>query len=238
MPLKMPKYAMVLAAGVGKRLRPYTDETPKPLLPVGGKALIDWTLDHLQQSNVDHVVINSFYQSDKLRDHLQGRLFPKIRLVVEDELLGTGGAIANALPHLGHEPFFVLNSNIVWINAARSALERLADYWDDSTMDILALVVDKTRLPWYKGKGDFVIEDTDYRMKRASANQDTPIVSAGIYLIHPRLFTAMPDGAFPITHLLDQAAAKNRLYGLAHKGDWYSVSTTPDYLAVNRLLSE
>lgn len=238
MSLKMPTHAMVLAAGLGKRLRPYTDDTPKPLLPVGGKPLIDWTLDHLAQSGVDHVVINTFYQSGKLRTHLEKRLFPKIHMIVEEELLGTGGAIQNALPQLGEDPFLVLNSNIVWINAARSALERLADYWDDAKMDVLALVVDRAHLDWFKGKGDFIIEDTDHRMKRASANSDTPIVSAGIYMMHPRLFKDMPDGAYPISSLLDRAASNGRLYGLVHKGDWYSVSTSQEYLAVNRLLSE
>lgn len=237
MSLKMPKNAMVLAAGLGKRLRPYTDETPKPLLPVGGKALIDWTLDQLKQAGVDHVVVNSFYRSEKLQAHLAKRLYPKTQILVETELLGTGGAIHNALPSLGDTPFFVLNSNIIWISKTSPALQRLANYWDDSRMDVLSLIVDRNDLPWYKGKGDFTLEDSDYRMKRAIGNNDTPILSAGIHLIHPRIFKNMPDGAYPMTLLLDKAGNDGRLYGLAHQGDWYSISTTQDYMSVNRLLT-
>lgn len=237
MSLKMPKHAMVLAAGLGKRLRPYTDETPKPLLPIGGKPLIDWALDHLKQAGVEHVVVNSFYQAGKLQAHLQQRLFPKINFLVEEELLGTGGAIQNALPHLGETPFFVLNSNIIWISSTSPALQRLVSYWDDKRMDILSLIVDRADVPWYKGKGDFTLEDSDYRMKRASTNADTPIISAGIHLIHPRIFRNMPDGAFPISLLLDEAGNNGRLYGLKHQGDWYSISTTQDYATVKRLLA-
>ncbi len=237
MSLEMPKNAMVLAAGIGKRLRPYTDETPKPLLPVGGKPLIDWALDHLKQAGVEHVVVNSFYQAGKLQSHLEKRMFPKIQLLVEEELLGTGGAIQNALPYLGDTPFFVLNSNIIWISKTSPALQRLAAYWDDARMDILSLIVDRHDLPWFKGKGDFTLEDSDYRMKRAPANIDTPIVSAGIHLSHPRIFKKMPDGAFPITLLLDEAANNGRLFGLAHQGEWYSISTTQEYVSVKRLLA-
>lgn len=237
MGIEKPRKAIVLAAGLGKRLRPYTDEIPKPLLPVAGKALIDWTLDHLEHSEIDEVVINTFYRANKLQEHLAPRMFPQIHIVVEEELLGTGGAIQNAMKYFGKDPFFALQSNIIWINKTRSALDRLADYFDNDKMDILALVVDKTKMPWFKGKGDFMVEDTDYRLRRLPTGQDSPIVSAGIYLIHPRVFEKISDGAFPLTAVLDEAAGNNRLYGLLHQGDWFGISTAQDYQAVNRILT-
>lgn len=238
MNLKMPRKAMVLAAGLGKRLRPYTDETPKPLLKIAGKPLIDWTLDHLEHDGISEVVINSFYRGDKLRDHVQSRPYPKVTMLTEEELLGTGGAIHNALPYFDGKPFFVLHSNIIWINDGRSAFVRLADYWEDDKMDILALIVDKTRLPWYRGKGDYIIQDTDHRLKRVAPGNDSPVISAGIFLIHPRAFKNMTDGAFPLTQVIDEAATKGRFFGLLHQGDWFGISTGQEYLAINRMLSD
>jgi len=237
MHLKMPRKAMVLAAGLGQRLRPYTDTIPKPLLPVAGKPLIDWTLDHLEHAGIGDVVINSFYRADKLQEHVTHRLYPQVKMIMEEELLGTGGAIQNALPNFEGESFFVLHSNIIWINQGRPAFTRLADYWEDDKMDVLALVIDKTQLPWYKGKGDYLVLDTDYQLKRVAPGQDSPILSAGIFLIHPRAFANMPDGAFPLTQVLDDAHSRGRFYGLLHQGEWFGISTGQDYQTVNHMLS-
>lgn len=236
MSIPVPAHAMILAAGPGKRLRPYTEETPKPLLPVAGKAMIDWVLDILGQSGVKAIVVNSFYGTQKLQQHLQQRAFPKIQFVIEEELLGTGGAIRNALPLLGEHPFFILHSNVIWISNGSPALQRLADYWDSDKMDALALVVDKTKLPWFKGKGDYLVEDSDYRLQRVMAGSDAPLLSAGIYLVHPRLFENLEDGVYPLNIALDEAQRNGRLYGLLHKGEWYSVNTVQDYATVNKLL--
>ncbi len=237
MSIPMPKKAMILAAGLGRRLSPYTDEIPKALLPVAGKPLIDWSLGHLAQAGVDDVVINIHYRADKLRTHIEKRLFPRVHFMVEEELLGTGGAVREALPQLGKTPFYLLHSNIIWINKVRPALQRLPDYWDDDKMDVLALVVDKSTLPWYKGNGDFVVDDTDYRLRRAEAGENAPLVNGGFYLIHPRLFQNTSDGAFPISTLLDMAKKKGRFYGLLHEGDWFCVSTAQEYMAITKLLS-
>lgn len=237
MSIFLPKKAMVLAAGLGKRLRPYTDETPKPLLDIAGKPLIDWSLDQLTEAGVDDVTINSFYRSEKLRDHLNKRSAPEINFVLEEELSGTGGAVKNALPHLGPRPFFLLFSNVIWTNKSTSALERLADYWNDDTMDVLALIFNREDMSWFKGKGDYIVEDSEYCLKRATTGHDAPIVGTGMYLIHPRAFDKMSDGAFPLTTVLDEASRNKRLYGLLHQGDWFYVNTVQDYMTINRLLS-
>lgn len=237
MSLKMPQKAMVLAAGLGKRLRPLTDDIPKPLLQVAGKPLIDWTLDQLEQADIDDIYINAYYRSEKLRAHVEQRERSRIHFIAEEELMGAGGAIQSTIPQLGPDPFFVLNSNIIWINKGRSAFERLADYWDNDKMDILTLIVDKATLPWFKGKGDFSVEDTDYRLRRLSSGQESPIVGTGIYLIHPRAFKEMPDGAFPLTVVLDEASRNGRLFGLKHQGEWYGITTVHDYQNVNRALT-
>lgn len=233
----LPGKAMVLAAGLGKRLRPYTDETPKPLLPIGGKKLIDWSLDQLTGAGVNDVTINSFYRSQKLRDHLNTRALPKINFIVEEELSGTGGATRNALPHLGPAPFFLLFSNVIWDNQKTQALQRLSAHWNNDTMDVLALVLDRAELNWLKGKGDYVLQDADYRLKRAASGHDAPIVGTGLYLVHPRAFAKMSDGAFPITTVLDEASRNGRFHGLLHNGEWYYVNTVQDYMTINRILT-
>jgi MurNAc alpha-1-phosphate uridylyltransferase len=238
MSIPVPKKSMILAAGLGRRLRPYTDDIPKALLPVAGKPLIDWALGHLEQAGVDDTVVNVHYRADKLRAHLEKRMFPRVHFMVEEELLGTGGAVREALPLLGKTPFYLLHSNIIWVNKSRPALERLPDYWDDSKMDVLALVVEKDKLPWYKGTGDFVVDDTEYRLRRANPGEQAPLVAAGMYLIHPRLFANTSDGAFPLSILLDAAKKKGRFYGLLHEGEWYSVTTAHEYQAITKILSD
>lgn len=237
MSIPMPKKAMILAAGLGRRLRPYTNDVPKPLLPIAGKPMIDWSLGHLEQAGVQDAVVNIHYGANQLRAHLERRLFPNIHIMVEEELLGTGGAIREALPQLGKTPFFVLHSNIMWVNKAHSVLQRMPDYWDDGKMDVLALVVDKDTLPWYKGNGDFVVADSEYRLRRTEPGEKANLVNAGVYLIHPRLFANSSDGAFPLTLLLDAAKKKGRFYGMLHDGEWYSVTTAQEYQAITRLLS-
>lgn len=233
-----PKKAMVLGAGIGRRLHPYTDNVPKLLLPVAGQPLIDWVFDHLEQSKIEEVVINLPPKSEQVQEHLAKRLYPKIHFLVEDELLGTGGAIKNAMPILGRDPFFVLHSNIIWINKGSTVFRRLTNYFNKDKMDILALTVDKARVPWFKGKGDFLIEDSNHRMKRVTHGMDSPVLNAGIYLMQPHIFDDMPDGAYPLTTVLDKVAQHERLYGLPHNGDWFGVTTADDYAAVNHLLSD
>lgn len=237
MSISMPVKAMVLAAGLGKRLRPYTDETPKPLLKIGGKPLIDWSLDQLTEAGVNNVTINSFYRSQKLRNHLNARALPKINFVQEEELFGTGGSTLNALPHLGPKHFYLLFSNVIWNNKTTQALQRMAKFWNDDTMDVLALVLNRDDLSWFKGKGDYTLVDSEYRLKRATSGNDAPIVGTGLYLMHPRAFKAMSDGAFPITTVLDIASRNGRFFGLLHEGDWFYVNTVQDYMAVNRALT-
>lgn len=237
MSIPLPQKAMILAAGLGRRLRPYTDDTPKPLLPVAGKPLIDWSLGQLEQSGINDVVMNIHYNADRLRIHVEQRLFPRVKFLVEEELLGTGGAVAQALPLLGKDPFFLLHSNIIVINKAQPALQRLAAYWNDDKMDVLALVTEKDKLSWYKGSGDYVVDTTEYRLRRPARGEQAGLISCGIYLIHPRLFYNCSDGAFPLTTLLDSASKRGRFYGLLHEGDWFSITTAQDYVTINRLLS-
>ena len=223
-----PTTAMVLAAGLGERMRPLTLEKPKPLLQVGGKTLIDWTLDRFAGGGVTDIVVNTFYKAEMLEKHLQTRDDVKIRISHEAERLETGGGIANALPLLGDKPFYVANSDSIWLDGITPALDRLARTWDAERMDVLLLLMSAPRSDYYEGQGDFLMDPTGaltFRPERIV----TPYVYAGLHICAPALFTDAPEGRFRLTDLWRKAEAEGRLFGLVHDGAWFHVGT-PDAL--------
>lgn len=219
-------HAMVLAAGFGTRMRPLTLTTPKPLIKVAGKSLIDYGLDRLREAKVETAVVNGHYLADQIEDWCSQQQNPKTIFSNErDAILDTGGGIARALPLLGNDPFFVLNADCFWLDGKMPALQRLKQAWDDAEMDCLLLVCDPKRTTGYDGKGDFVL-DEDGRIKRYRLPEDPVLpVYIGGYLVHPRLFNTAPPGGFSMHVLWRKAIAEGRLFGLAHDGHWLHVGT-------------
>ena len=224
-PVTMPRTAMVLAAGLGERMRPLTDKLPKPLVPVAGKPLLDHVLDRLADQGVERAVVNVHYLADLIEHHLASRKKPQI--ILSDErakLLNTGGGVVKALPKLGTEPFFHINSDTIWIDGVRPNLERLAEGFDPDTMDALLLLAASNDSIGYAGRGDFLMA-TDGRLKKRQEREMAPFVYAGAALLRPELFKDAPDGAFSLTALFDRAAAAGRLHGLRLEGVWMHVGT-------------
>jgi MurNAc alpha-1-phosphate uridylyltransferase len=216
---------MVLAAGLGKRLRPLTDEMPKPLIAVAGQTLIDRALDRLADAGVKRAVVNLHYKGDMLRRHLAGRTKPKIAISDETAaLLETGGGVRQALPLLGSGPFFVVNSDVIWRDSRENSLLALAALWDDATMDALLLLHPTVSAIGYGGMGDFFLS-SEGAVQRRDVRMVAPFVFTGVQMLHPRLFARCPDGPFSLNVLYDRAAAASRLFGLRHQGDWMDVGT-------------
>ena len=218
-----PRRAMVLAAGRGRRLKPFSDTSPKPLLAIAGRTLLDRTLDLLMEAGIEDVVVNLHYLGEKIHEHLNERDDVRILYSEEAELLETGGGLLNALSHFENEPFFVVNGDVLWQDAGRPALSRLVQAWDDATMDGLLLVHPLARASGYDGKGDFEMDETGHLERKRPAT--APFVFTGIQLLHPRLFAASPKGRFSLNLLYDRALSTGRLFGLAHEGAWYHIGT-------------
>jgi N-acetyl-alpha-D-muramate 1-phosphate uridylyltransferase len=221
----MPKSAIVLAAGLGTRMRPYNGNIPKPLVTVGGKSLIDYALDRLADAGVARAVVNVHYLAEALERHLASRTKPQI--VISDErgmLLGTGGGIANALPKLGDAPFFLVNSDTLWLDGVKPNFTRLADVFDSSAMDALLLLAPTVGSIGYEGSGDYAMLG-DGRLKRRTGGETVPHVYAGASILAPALFDGAPAGEFRLTLLLDRAGERGRLFGLPLEGRWMHVGT-------------
>ena len=219
-----PKKAMVLAAGLGTRMRPLTDTMPKPLVPVDGKTLIDHALDRLETVGVAQVVINTHYLAEQLEDHLSSRETPEIRFSREKKLLDTGGGIANALEMLGDDPFYVVNTDSFWLNGPFDALVRMAGTWKEDEMDGLLLLHSTVEAYGYTGRGDFCAGG-DGCLTRPLEGEVSPWLFTGIQLLHPRLFDDAPQGAFSLNVLYDRAMENERLFGAVHDGEWFHVGS-------------
>jgi MurNAc alpha-1-phosphate uridylyltransferase len=237
-PVQVPKHAMVLAAGFGKRLRPITESLPKALVPVAGRPLIDYALDRLEAAGVEQVVVNTHHLADRVAAHLGPRARPRIVLSHEQEILETGGGVLKALPLLGPDPFLVVNGKIMWRNGKDDALLRLARAWDGSCMDALLLLHPTVTAVGYDGPGDFRL-DPQGLVARRREWEVAPFVFSGVQMLHPRLFAGAPLGPFSLNLLYDRAIEAGRLYGLRHDGEWYQVSTPRQLAEVEaRLASE
>ncbi len=225
----VPRVAMVLAAGLGTRMRPVTNRWPKPLIKVAGRAMIDRVLDHLVAAGVERCVVNLHYKAAMLRGHLEKRDDIAVAFSEEPDLLDTGGGVAKALPLLGEEPFLVLNGDMVWVDGPTPALRRLARRWDAGTMDALLLMQRSASAFGYEGMGDFFLDPVG-RPRRRREREVAPLLFAGVQVLHPRLFEGCPAGAFSLNRLYDRALEAGRLRGLVHDGEWYHVGT-PEALA-------
>jgi MurNAc alpha-1-phosphate uridylyltransferase len=220
-----PKHAMVLAAGLGTRMRPFNGRIPKPLVAVGGKALIDYALDRLAEEGVERAVVNVHHLADQIERHLAHRQRPKIVISDErDELLGTGGGVAKALPELGDGPFFHVNSDTIWIDGVQPNLRRLAAGFDPVRMDALLLLATTAASIGYSGRGDFLMAP-DGRLTRRGEREVAPFVYAGAAILTPAFFAGAPAGAFSMSPLFDRAVEAGRLCGLRLEGLWMHVGT-------------
>lgn len=227
---------MVLAAGRGERMRPLTDVTPKPLIAVAGRSMLDRAIDRLEEAGVFFVVVNTSYKAEMIEQHLAKRSHPAIAFSREETALETGGGIAQALHHFNGEPFFACNGDIIWLDAATPALTRLAGAWEDG-LDALLLLAPVTTAVGYAGKGDFFLKDG--MLERRGARDAAPYVYAGVQLLHPRLFEGAPAGAFSLNILYDRAIAANppRIKALVHDGQWLHVGDVPGKEQAEAILS-
>ncbi|MGA7334593.1 MAG: nucleotidyltransferase family protein [Pseudolabrys sp.] len=225
-----PRRAMVLAAGLGTRMRPLTNSTPKPLIKIAGRPLIDHVLDRLADAGVEQAVVNVHHFAEQMQQHLATRQRPKI--VISDErglLLGTGGGVKKALPELGASPFFHVNSDTIWIDGVKPNLAQLADSFDPAATDALLLLAPTTDSVGYSGRGDFAMAPDGSLFKRAEL-EVAPFVYAGAAVLSPALFKGAPDGELSLTALFDRAAQAKRLHGLRLEGLWMHVGT-PEAIA-------
>jgi MurNAc alpha-1-phosphate uridylyltransferase len=222
-----PKRAMVLAAGLGTRMRAYNGQLPKPLVHVGGRALIDYVLDRLADEGVERAVVNVHHLADQIERHLAGRERPKIVISDErSELLGTAGGVLKALPLLGEAPFFHVNSDTIWIDGVKPNLGRLAAGFDEGRMDALLLVAPTASSIGYAGRGDFSMAP-DGVLTRRGEREVVPFVYAGAAILTPAFFAGTPAGPSSMAPLFDRAAEAGRLCGLRLEGVWMHVGT-PD----------
>lgn len=216
--------AMVLAAGLGKRMRPLTARQPKPLVRVAGKALVDHVLDRLAEAGVARAVVNVHYLADALEAHITAREFP--RVTISDEramLLETGGGMIKALPHLP-DPYFALNADNIWLDGPTNAFVELSRRWDGARMDALLLVVPHTRAMNFSGTGDFHMDPLG-RLSRRLEGRIAPFIYTGIQVVSHRLLRDAPQGPFSTNLLWNRAIDEGRLYGLSFGGLWFEVGT-------------
>jgi MurNAc alpha-1-phosphate uridylyltransferase len=231
--------AMVMAAGLGKRMLPLTANKPKPLVQVAGRCLIDHTLNWLIASGIDEVVVNTHYLASQLEAHLATRQHPKLHISRETLLLETGGGVRKAMPMLGDAPFFIANSDVICIDGEKPATDRLREAWRDETMDVLLLLHPVAKAVGYYGQGDFEFEGGILTRRKPGAR--APFVFTGIQLLHPRLLADAPsDPVFSLNVLYDSALAKNppRLSAIIHDGAWLHVGDAHGLEAAERYFAD
>ena len=232
-----PTKAMVLAAGLGLRMRPITETMPKPLVRVAGKPLLDHVLDKLAEAGVADAVVNVHYLPDQIIHHVAGRSAPKVTISDErEQVLGTGGAVVKALPLLGTAPFFHLNADTMWIDGAQPNLKRLADTFDPARMDILLLMAPTANSIGYSGRGDFAMTP-DGTLRKRKELEVVPFVYAGVAILSPQLFNDAPAGEFSLTDIFDRVGEQGRLFGLRMEGVWMHVGTPEAIAAAERAYS-
>ena len=221
---RVPKTAMVMAAGLGKRMRPLTATKPKPLVTVAGRALIDHALSRLAAAGVERAVVNVHYLADAMEAHLK-RNHHGMEIVISDErgvLLETGGGLVHALPLIDADPFLQVNSDNLWIDGPADAFTVLADRWDDAKMDALLLMIPQARANCHKGRGDFHM-DAGGHISRRKPGRIAPFVWTGLQMLSKRLITDPPSDAFSTNIFWDRAIASGRAFGAVHQGLWFDV---------------
>lgn len=222
----VPQTAMVLAAGFGTRLKPITDHTPKPLIPVAGRTLLDRCLDRLAEAGVRRAIVNIHWLGSQIHEHLKSRR--DLEIVISDEtdlLLETGGGVAKALPLLGEMPFIAVNADLIWRDdGGETAIQRLAASFDPASMDGILLLQPRESADGHGGPGDF-FREADGKLRRRGTQATATHVYTGVQILQPSMFRDAPTGAFSLNILYDRAIAAGRLYGIVHRGSWMDVGT-------------
>jgi len=234
----VPRTAMVMAAGLGTRMRPLTATRPKPLVEVAGKPLLDHVLDRLRAAGVERAVVNVHYLPDALEAHLRGRT--DLDIAISDEraqLLETGGGLVKAAPLIDCDPFLAVNSDNLWVDGPADTLRLLASQWDASRMDALLLLVPHARAGNHGGLGDFHMDPAG-RLRRRGKARIAPFVFTGIQIMAKCLLEGAPEGPFSTNILWDRAIAKGRLYGAVHQGLWFDVGSPPAIRATEDALAQ
>jgi len=226
-----PRTAMVLAAGLGTRLRPVTDTTPKPLIEINGRTLLDHAIDQLELVGVETVIVNVHYKAAMVAAQIARRDHPRIEISHETELLDTGGGVARALPLLD-DVFFVANSDVFWLDGKDPALQRLATAFDPERMDAILLLQRTVTAVGYEGSGDYLIDASGYPHRRGE-REIAPFLFAGLQLLHSRAFAGISDRVFSLVRIFDRAEEAGRLQAIVHDGEWYHIGT-PQGLAATR----
>ena len=230
-----PRAAMILAAGLATRMRPLTSETAKPLLTLGGRTLMDHALDHLAAEGVETVAVNAFWQADKVIGHLAVRPPPPRTIALREvELLDTGGGVRNALPHLGPDPFFVINGDAFWLNGPTSALGRLAEALTGN-VDAVLLVHRTCQVHAETGQGDFAVNQLGVPRRRRE-HEIVPYIFAGVALMRPSLLADTPEGPFSMNRAWDRAMEAGRIRAIVHDGIWFHLSTPADLAGAEKVL--
>ena len=226
-----PRTAMVLAAGLGTRMRPISDTLPKPLVEIGGRTLLDHAIDRVAAAGVERVVVNVHYKAEMIAERLALRDGPPIELSHEDELLETGGGVKKALPLLG-DAFYVVNADVFWLDGAEAALTRLAAAFDPKRMDAVLLFQRIVASVGYDGSGDYFLDPLGVPRRRGE-REVAPFIFSGVQLLHRRLFDGIAERRFSLNRLYDRAESAGRLRAIVHDGEWYHVGT-PDGLEATR----
>jgi N-acetyl-alpha-D-muramate 1-phosphate uridylyltransferase len=227
----VPKSAMVLAAGLGTRMRPISDTLPKPLVEIAGRTLLDHAIDRLALAGVERVVVNVHYKAEMVTARLAGRDHPHIEISHEEALLETGGGVANALALLG-EWFFVVNGDVFWLDGKEPALARLAAAFDPAAIDAVLLLQRTVTAVGYDGLGDYFLDPLGIPRRRGE-REIAPFIFAGVQLLHRRVFEAVAERRFSLNRIYDRAERSGRLHAIVHDGEWYHIGT-PEGLATTR----
>jgi MurNAc alpha-1-phosphate uridylyltransferase len=236
----VPETAMVMAAGLGKRMRPLTATRPKPLIEVAGKPLIDHAFDRLRSAGVKRAVVNVHYLADALEAHVTHRV-KDVEVVVSDErkqLMETGGGLVQARELLGDQPFLCVNSDNLWIDGPIDAIRQLAAAWDDEKMDALLLLVPLARAHCHPGNGDFHIDAFGKITRRRAPGRLAPFVYTGVQILSPRVIRDWPEGPFSTNLFWQRAIETGRAYGVVHQGLWFDVGSPPAIAATEAVLAD
>lgn len=239
MPIAVPPTAMVMAAGLGTRMRPLTATRPKPLVRIAGASLIDHVFMRLASGGVRRAVVNVHYLADALEAHVR-RHSHGLEIAISDErakLLETGGGLVHALPLIDADPFVQVNSDNFWLDGPVDTLALLAERWDDAAMDALLLLVPLARANCHGGRGDFHM-DAGGKLSRRRAGRIAPFVWTGVQLLSKRLIVDPPSEVFSTNVFWNRAIAAGRCYGIAHQGLWFDVGTPEAITAAEAMLGD
>ncbi|MBC9032040.1 nucleotidyltransferase family protein [Sphingomonas sp. JC676] len=237
---EVPETAMVMAAGLGKRMRPLTATRPKPLVELGGRALIDHVFDRLRSAGTKRAIVNVHYLADQMEAHLRARV-KDIELVISDErkqLMETGGGLVQARDLIGDKPFVCVNSDNLWIDGPTDAIRQLAAAWDDEKMDALLLLVPLARANSHKGQGDFHLDPFGRIVGRRKPGRLAPFVYTGVQILSPRVIRDWPEGPFSTNLFWNRALEAGRLWGLVHQGLWFDIGSPQAIGAAEAVLAE